>query len=193
MIQAISSLGCLCHTELAFVSRESRDQGPYSDNQQRGVHRHIYATNDDVFNEEKMPPQLSKDHLVENNTAPYLKNSEENSKESDQKTESSARVETHVSPKSTMEEKSQPSLSTYYSVNAQIGSARVSASLPRSYQSTDTARLTSVVTPRPFGVHSRGISSLPRSFTVNLSSSSCLCGSLILINSKFPLFCKFVK
>ncbi|NWX90968.1 LMO7 protein, partial [Nothoprocta pentlandii] len=54
-----------------------------------------------------------------------------------------------------------------YSLNDDVGSAPVSASLPRSYQKTDTSRLTSVVTPRPFGVHSRGISSLPRSFTMD--------------------------
>ncbi|XP_066478567.1 LIM domain only protein 7 isoform X1 [Tiliqua scincoides] len=147
--------------------REGRDQGPYNDSQQGGVHRPIYTTNDDVLIEEKMSSRLSKDQFVENNAAPYLKNSEENKKESDQKTESCTRAETRISPQSMMEEKSQPSLSTYHSVNAQIGSARVSASLPRSYQSTDTARLTSVVTPRPFGVHSRGISSLPRSFTMD--------------------------
>lgn len=146
--------------------RESRNQGYYSDIQQQGVHRNIHTAND-VLNEENISSRLSKDHFVANNAAPYLKNSEENSKESDQKKESYARIETRISPLSTMEEKSQPPLSTYHSVNAQIGSARVSASLPRSYQSTDTARLTSVVTPRPFGVHSRGISSLPRSFTMD--------------------------
>uniref|UniRef100_A0A803KG18 LIM domain 7 protein n=1 Tax=Xenopus tropicalis TaxID=8364 RepID=A0A803KG18_XENTR len=39
------------------------------------------------------------------------------------------------------------------------------ASLPRSYQKNDTSRITSVVTPRPFGIQSKGITSLPRSFT----------------------------
>ncbi|XP_076786736.1 LIM domain only protein 7 isoform X4 [Arvicanthis niloticus] len=46
-------------------------------------------------------------------------------------------------------------------------STRISASLPRSYQRSDTARLTSVVTARPFGTSSRGISSLPRSYTMD--------------------------
>ncbi|KAE8626053.1 hypothetical protein XENTR_v10006487 [Xenopus tropicalis] len=41
------------------------------------------------------------------------------------------------------------------------------ASLPRSYQKNDTSRITSVVTPRPFGIQSKGITSLPRSFTVD--------------------------
>ncbi|XP_057641711.1 LIM domain only protein 7 isoform X5 [Chionomys nivalis] len=46
-------------------------------------------------------------------------------------------------------------------------STRISASLPKSYQKADTARLTSVVTARPFGTQSRGISSLPRSYTMD--------------------------
>lgn len=48
----------------------------------------------------------------------------------------------------------------------QAGVAQVSASLPRSYQRSDSARLTSVVTPRPFGTQTNRISSLPRSYTV---------------------------
>ncbi|KAG7331138.1 hypothetical protein KOW79_005107 [Hemibagrus wyckioides] len=43
---------------------------------------------------------------------------------------------------------------------------RVSASLPRSYQKSDTARITSVITPRPFGAPNAKIASLPRSYTV---------------------------
>lgn len=82
--------------------------------------------------------------------------------------ESSAVREAPAPQESLAQEREQSAalLSTRYSVNAQTGSAQVSASLPRTYQKTDTSRLTSVVTPRPFGVHSRGISSLPRSFTV---------------------------
>uniref|UniRef100_A0A803XU18 LIM domain 7 n=1 Tax=Meleagris gallopavo TaxID=9103 RepID=A0A803XU18_MELGA len=83
------------------------------------------------------------------------------------KPESSAMREVPTVSKSLAEEQSSALLSTCYSVNAQTGSAQVSASLPRSYQKTDTSRLTSVVTPRPFGVHSRGISSLPRSLTMD--------------------------
>ncbi|XP_024860413.1 LIM domain only protein 7 isoform X3 [Kryptolebias marmoratus] len=47
------------------------------------------------------------------------------------------------------------------------GVSRVSASLPRSYQRLDTARLTSVVAPRPFGSQSSRITSLPRAYTVD--------------------------
>ncbi|XP_078142430.1 LIM domain only protein 7 isoform X8 [Centroberyx gerrardi] len=49
------------------------------------------------------------------------------------------------------------------------GVSRVSASLPRSYQRSDSARLTSVVTPRPFGTQSTRIASFPRAFTMDNS------------------------
>ncbi|XP_013766504.1 LIM domain only protein 7 isoform X4 [Pundamilia nyererei] len=42
--------------------------------------------------------------------------------------------------------------------------SRVSSSLPKTYQRSDSARLTSVVTPRPFGSQSSRITSLPRGF-----------------------------
>lgn len=48
--------------------------------------------------------------------------------------------------------------------------SRVSASLPRSYQRSDSARLTSVVTPRPFGTQSSRISSLSRALTVSMKT-----------------------
>uniref|UniRef100_A0A3Q1HR86 LIM domain 7a n=1 Tax=Anabas testudineus TaxID=64144 RepID=A0A3Q1HR86_ANATE len=47
------------------------------------------------------------------------------------------------------------------------GLSRVSASLPRSYQRSDSARLTSVIAPRPFGSQSTRIASLPRASTVS--------------------------
>ncbi|XP_034971597.2 LIM domain only protein 7 isoform X2 [Zootoca vivipara] len=146
--------------------REGRDQGLYSSAEHRAENRRMYLSNDDVFSGEQIPSRPSKEHLVENYASRSLK-SEENSQESNKETESCARIDSLAPPKSMAEERHQPPLSTYHSVNAPIGSARVSASLPRSYQKTDTARLTSVVTPRPFGVHSRGISSLPRSFTMD--------------------------
>lgn len=45
--------------------------------------------------------------------------------------------------------------------------SRVSSSLPKTYQRLDSARLTSVVTPRPFGSQPSRITSLPRGFTVS--------------------------
>ncbi|XP_054470867.1 LIM domain only protein 7 isoform X3 [Anoplopoma fimbria] len=47
------------------------------------------------------------------------------------------------------------------------GVSRVSASLPRSYQRSDSARLTSVVAPRPFGTQSSRLASLNRASTVD--------------------------
>uniref|UniRef100_A0A8C0B3G1 LIM domain 7 n=1 Tax=Buteo japonicus TaxID=224669 RepID=A0A8C0B3G1_9AVES len=149
--------------------QEDRDQNSYG--QRKHDRRWMYSLNDDVFSEEKAPSTRSaaKDYLLED--ASYS-TKDSNSGYAAQPCkenlpESSAAHEAPAPPKSLAEEQSSALLSTRYSVNAQTGSAQVSASLPRSYQKTDTSRLTSVVTPRPFGVHSRGISSLPRSFTMD--------------------------
>ncbi|NXG73124.1 LMO7 protein, partial [Baryphthengus martii] len=125
-----------------------------------------------VFSEEKAPSTQSaaKDYLLEEDTFYSTKDSKSTYATQPSKEnlpQSSTAREAPAPPKSLAEEQSSALLSTQYSVNAQTGSAQVSASLPRSYQKTDTSRLTSVVTPRPFGVHSRGISSLPRSFTMD--------------------------
>ncbi|XP_059356056.1 LIM domain only protein 7 isoform X1 [Carassius carassius] len=68
-------------------------------------------------------------------------------------------------------ENSSGPISSLYKPNSmdtkQSGLDRVSASLPRSYQRSDSARLPSVVTPRPFGTQSNRIASLPRAFTVD--------------------------
>ncbi|XP_031649176.1 LIM domain only protein 7 isoform X13 [Oncorhynchus kisutch] len=45
------------------------------------------------------------------------------------------------------------------------GVSRVSASLPRSYMRSDSARLNSVVMPRPFGSQSTSVASLPPAYT----------------------------
>ncbi|KAM9205958.1 LIM domain only protein 7 isoform 14-T14 [Mergus octosetaceus] len=152
--------------------REDRDQDSYR--QRKYEHRWTYSLNDDVFTEEKEPSTQSvvKDYLLEEETSYSTKDSKslpaaQRSKDHLPKQESSATREAPAPSKSQAEEQSSSLLSTRYSLNAQTGSAQVSASLPRSYQKTDTSRLTSVVTPRPFGVHSRGISSLPRSLTMD--------------------------
>ncbi|XP_052641916.1 LIM domain only protein 7 isoform X5 [Harpia harpyja] len=149
--------------------REDRDQDSYG--QRKHDRRWTYSLNDDVFSEEKAPSTRSaaKDYLLED-VSYSTKDSKSGYAAQPRKEnlpESSAAHEAPAPPKSLAEEQSSALLSTRYSVNAQTGSAQVSASLPRSYQKTDTSRLTSVVTPRPFGVHSRGISSLPRSFTMD--------------------------
>ncbi|NWY41504.1 LMO7 protein, partial [Sylvia atricapilla] len=114
----------------------------------------------------------AKDHHLEEDTSYSTKDSRSlysTQLPKEKLPESSAAREAPVPQESLAQEREQSSAlsSTRYSVNAQTGSAQVSASLPRTYQKTDTSRLTSVVTPRPFGVHSRGISSLPRSFTMD--------------------------
>ncbi|KAM9021500.1 LIM domain only protein 7 isoform 4-T4 [Ara ararauna] len=150
--------------------REDRDQDSYR--QRKHEHRWTYSLNDDVFSEEKAPVTQSpaKDYLLEEDTTYSTKDSKSTNAAQQRREnflESSATREASAPPKSLAEEQSSALLFTRYSVNAQSGSAQVSASLPRSYQKTDTSRLTSVVTPRPFGAHSRGISSLPRSFTMD--------------------------
>ncbi|NXF99471.1 LMO7 protein, partial [Sakesphorus luctuosus] len=150
--------------------RVERDEDSYE--QQKQEHSWAYSLNDDVFSEEKAPSTWSaaKDYLLEEDTSYSTKDSKTEYGSQPPKenlSESSTAREAPARPKSLAEEQSSPLLSTRYSVNAQTGSAQVSASLPRTYQKTDTSRLTSVVTPRPFGVHSRGISSLPRSFTMD--------------------------
>ncbi|XP_056184276.1 LIM domain only protein 7 isoform X7 [Falco biarmicus] len=150
--------------------REDRDQDSYG--QRKYEHRWTYSLNDDVFSEEKAPSTRSaaKADLIEEDTSYSTKDSKSAYATrlcKENLPESSAAPEAPALPKSLAEEQSSALLSSRYSVNAQTGSAQVSASFPRSYQKSDTSRLTSVVTPRPFGVHSRGISSLPRSFTMD--------------------------
>ncbi|XP_041885587.1 LIM domain only protein 7 isoform X14 [Corvus kubaryi] len=156
--------------------REERDQDSYE--QQKQEHNWAYSLNDDVFSEEKAPSTVAKDwsaakdYRLEEDTSYSTKDSKSvyaTQPPKENLSESSAAREAPAPPESLAEEREQSPalLSTRYSVNAQTGSAQVSASLPRTYQKTDTSRLTSVVTPRPFGVHSRGISSLPRSFTMD--------------------------
>lgn len=149
--------------------REDRDQDSYG--QRKHERRWMYSLNDDVFSEEKAPSTQSaaKDYLLEEDTSYSTKGNKSvyaTQTRKENLPESLAAREAPAPSKSLAEEQSSALLSTRYSVNAQTGSAQVSASLPRSYQKTDTSRLTSVVTPRPFGAQSRGISSLPRSFTV---------------------------
>ncbi|XP_009073849.1 PREDICTED: LIM domain only protein 7 [Acanthisitta chloris] len=150
--------------------REERDQDSYE--QQKQEHSWRYSLNDDVFSEEKAPSTQAgaKDYLSEEDTSYSTKDSRSayaTQPPKENLPESAATREAPAPLKSLTEEQSSALLSTRYLVNAQTGSAQVSASLPRTYQKTDTSRLTSVVTPRPFGVHSRGISSLPRSFTMD--------------------------
>ncbi|NWY25879.1 LMO7 protein, partial [Pheucticus melanocephalus] len=173
-LQVCLFVGSLWHFNRLYSHREERDQD--SCEQQKQEHSWAYSLNDDVFSEEKAPStaakdwSAAKDHRLEEDASYKTKDSKSVNATQPPKEnlpESSAAREAPAPPESLEREQSPVLLSTRYSVNAQTGSAQVSASLPRTYQKTDTSRLTSVVTPRPFGVHSRGISSLPRSFTMD--------------------------
>ncbi|NXR46765.1 LMO7 protein, partial [Hippolais icterina] len=167
---------CYLLSEELYSHREERDQDSYE--QQKQEPNWAYSLNDDVFSEEKAPStaakdwSAAKDYRLEEDTSYSTKDSKSvyaTQPPKENLPENLAAREAPVPQESLAQEgeQSPPLLSTRYSVNAQTGSAQVSASLPRNYQKTDTSRLTSVVTARPFGVHSRGISSLPRSFTMD--------------------------
>uniref|UniRef100_A0A8D2AT32 LIM domain 7 n=1 Tax=Sciurus vulgaris TaxID=55149 RepID=A0A8D2AT32_SCIVU len=145
--------------------RESRNQKPTI------TSRRMYSS-DDVLSDEELRASLTlseasykRERVEEKGTMHPTETPKEDSVTFMERQDS---VATEVPFPSTSSTEQHPaSLSSQRSLSMQIESTRVSSSLPRSYQKTDTARLTSVVTPRPFGTQSRGISSLPRSFTVD--------------------------
>ncbi|XP_032466972.1 LIM domain only protein 7 isoform X28 [Phocoena sinus] len=132
--------------------------------------RKLYSSDDGV-NEEKLPPMLtmsevsSQSERVEEKGTTYPTEIPKQDSTAFAKREATITAEIQLPSKSPVEEQRPASLSSQHS--RQMESTRVSATLPRSYQKTDAARLTSVVTPRPFGSQSRGISSLPRSYTMD--------------------------
>nr|XP_058898023.1 LIM domain only protein 7 isoform X5 [Kogia breviceps] len=134
--------------------------------------RRLYSSDDGV-NEEKHPPMLtmseasSQNERVEEKGTTYPTEIPKQDSTTFAKREATITAEVQLPSKSPMEEQRPISLSSQHSLNTQMELTRVSATLPRSYQKTDAARLTSVVTPRPFGTQSRGISSLPRSYTMD--------------------------
>ncbi|XP_055398655.1 LIM domain only protein 7 isoform X11 [Bubalus kerabau] len=134
--------------------------------------RRLYSF-DDGLNEEKLPPVLpmpeaySQSERVEEKGATYPTEIPKQDSTTFAKREATLTAEVQFPSRSPVEEQRPASLLSQHSLNTQMESTRVSATLPRSYQKTDAARLTSVVTPRPFGSQSRGISSLPRSYTMD--------------------------
>ncbi|XP_032466950.1 LIM domain only protein 7 isoform X10 [Phocoena sinus] len=136
--------------------------------------RKLYSSDDGV-NEEKLPPMLtmsevsSQSERVEEKGTTYPTEIPKQDSTAFAKREATITAEIQLPSKSPVEEQRPASLSSQHS--RQMESTRVSATLPRSYQKTDAARLTSVVTPRPFGSQSRGISSLPRSYTGQAATS----------------------
>uniref|UniRef100_A0A2K6A4M6 LIM domain 7 n=1 Tax=Mandrillus leucophaeus TaxID=9568 RepID=A0A2K6A4M6_MANLE len=134
--------------------------------------RRMYSF-DDVLDEEKRPPTLTvseasyRSERVEEKGTTYPSEILKEDSTTFAKRENSVTTEIRLPSQSPVEEQRPASLSSLRSLSTQMESTRVSASLPRSYQKTDTVRLTSVVTPRPFGSQTRGISSLPRSYTMD--------------------------
>ncbi|XP_044105826.1 LIM domain only protein 7 isoform X4 [Neovison vison] len=128
---------------------------------------------DDILHEEMLSPTLTmseasyQSERVEEEGTAYSTEIPKQDSTTFAKREDAAATDVHLPSKSPIEEQLPDSLSSQPSLTTQRESTRVSASLPRSYQKTDTARLTSVVTPRPFGSQARGISSLPRSYTMD--------------------------
>ncbi|XP_074047936.1 LIM domain only protein 7 isoform X11 [Macrotis lagotis] len=153
--------------------REIRNQETNSHWQKTFDPERMYSPNDEIFNETKVSPApvLTRESYLNKEREKDVTYSKESDKEDSSKLSKMEVYETteiQVPSQSLPEKQSSASaLSSNHSLNTQMGSARVSASLPRSYQKTDTSRLTSVVTPRPFGSQSRGISSLPRSYTMD--------------------------
>ncbi|XP_063474818.1 LIM domain only protein 7 isoform X7 [Symphalangus syndactylus] len=136
------------------------------------LRRRMYSF-DDVLEEGKRPPTLTvseasyRSERVEEKRATYPSEIPKDDSTTFAKREDHVTTEIQLPSQSPLEEQRPASLSSLRSGSTQMESTRVSASLPRSYQKTDTVRLTSVVTPRPFGFQTRGISSLPRSYTMD--------------------------
>ncbi|XP_008578674.1 PREDICTED: LIM domain only protein 7 [Galeopterus variegatus] len=148
-------------------NRESQNQKSTSTSRRR-----IYSFDDELI-EEKLPPTMSmseasyQSERVEEKGTTYPAEILKEDSTTFIKREDAITAEIQLPSRSLAEEQYPASLSSQHSLRTQMESTRVSASLPRSYQRTDTARLTSVVTPRPFGSQSRRISSLPRSYTMD--------------------------
>lgn len=147
--------------------RESRNQTSIVTSSER------ICSSSDVLDEDKLPLTLTMSeasHQSERGEAKGTTYPTEIPKQDSTtfvKREDTLTAEIQLPSASPTEEQRPASLSSQRSLTTQMESTRVSASLPRSYQKTDTARLTSVVTPRPFGSQSRGISSLSRSYTMD--------------------------
>ncbi|XP_045884197.1 LIM domain only protein 7 isoform X4 [Meles meles] len=136
------------------------------------LRRRLHSS-DDILHEEMLSPALTmseasyQSETVEEKGTAYSIEIPKQDFTTSAKREDAEVADFHLPSKSPIEEQLPDSLSSQPSPTTQRESTRVSASLPRSYQKTDTARLTSVVTPRPFGFQARGISSLPRSYTMD--------------------------
>ncbi|EHB16779.1 LIM domain only protein 7, partial [Heterocephalus glaber] len=146
--------------------RESRDQKSTITSRRR-----MYSS-DDVLDEE-LPATLTlsearyQSERVEEKETTYPTEIPKEEPTTLTKRQYSVAAEIQLPSKSLTEKQSSASLSSQHSLSTRMEPTRISASLPRSYQKTDTTvRLTSVVTPRPFGTQSRGMV-LPRCYTMD--------------------------
>uniref|UniRef100_A0A673UF11 LIM domain 7 n=1 Tax=Suricata suricatta TaxID=37032 RepID=A0A673UF11_SURSU len=147
--------------------RESRNQMSAAPSRRR------LLSSDDILHEDTLSPRLTaseasyQSEKVEEKGVTCSAEVPKQDSTAFAKGADAAAAEIPLPSPSPMEEQHPDPLSPQHSPSTQTKSTRISASLPRSYQKTDTARLTSVVTARPFGSQARGISSLPRSYTMD--------------------------
>ncbi|XP_041128239.1 LIM domain only protein 7-like [Polyodon spathula] len=165
--------------------RQDREQGIQSTEPRATISRSLYASNEDVFTDEKPmsktlhersytvevdTPYSSQNSEVTRSTPAYHPQQDNATNTATTCTSKAAQSNSSVSKaagsqhtsQSPSEEQSSVSLYTHNSMDTKPGVARVSASLPRSYHRPDSTLLTSIIAPRPFGTQSNSVSSLPR-------------------------------
>ncbi|KAK1170070.1 LIM domain only protein 7-like isoform X1 [Acipenser oxyrinchus oxyrinchus] len=174
--------------------RQDREQGLQSTEQRATSNRSLYASNEEVFTDEKPmsktlrersytvevdTPYSSQNSEVTRSTPAYHPQKDDATITATTSTSKAAQSNSSVSEaagsqrtsQSPSEEQSSVSLYALNSMDTRPGVARVSASLPRSYQRPDSTRLTSIVAPRPFGTQSNRVSSLPRAVAMDSAHS----------------------
>ncbi|XP_058885322.1 LIM domain only protein 7-like isoform X2 [Acipenser ruthenus] len=174
--------------------RQDREQGIQSTELRAPSNRSLYASNEEVFTDEKPmsktlrersytvevdTPYSSQNSEVTRSTPAYNPQKDDATITATTSTSKAAQSNSSVSEaagsqrtsQSPSEEQSSVSLYAHNSMDTRPGVARVSASLPRSYQRPDSTRLTSIVAPRPFGTQSNRVSSLPRAVAMDSAHS----------------------
>ncbi|MGH0126841.1 UNVERIFIED_CONTAM: hypothetical protein FKN15_007162, partial [Acipenser sinensis] len=166
--------------------RQDREQGIQSTEPRAPSNRSLYASNEEVFTDEKPmsktlrersytvevdTPYSSQNSEVTRSTPAYHPQKDDATITATTSTSKAAQSNSSVSEAAGSQEQSSVSLCVHNSMDTRPGVARVSASLPRSYQRPDSTRLTSIVAPRPFGTQSNRVSSLPRAVAMDSAHS----------------------
>ncbi|XP_058885760.1 LIM domain only protein 7-like isoform X4 [Acipenser ruthenus] len=174
--------------------RQDREQGIQNTEPRATSNRSLYASNEDMFTDEKPMSKTLRErsYTVEVDTPYSSQNSEvtrsapvyhpqkddttitattSTSKATQSNSSVSKAAGSQRTSQSPSQEQSSVSLYAHNSMDTKPGVARVSASLPRSYQRPDSTRLTSIVAPRPFGTQSNRVSSLPRVVSMDSAHS----------------------